>query len=97
MGTRATCCQFADDAALGDAEVFDCSTCEYRRLRDALAPENAVAWEVWRLIGSRFCVDFGTAGWALRAVTADWPADDVQDLVQRLALIYDAVAPPPER
>lgn len=43
-------------------------------------------------------MDFpGVAAWALDAITRDWPADDVQDLAQRLAVIYDTVAPAPER
>jgi len=97
VGTRAQCCQFADDDLLDEADAWDCSTCEYRQQLAALTRENAVAWDVWRLIGNRFAMDFSTGAWVLAAITRDWPAEDVQDLAQRLAVIYDIVSPPPER
>ena len=96
VGTKAQCCQFASDELLEEPDAWNCETCEYRQQLTALTEENQVAWQIWRLIGSRFAMDFGTARWVLDATTRDWPADDVHDLAQRLAVIYDTVSPPPE-
>lgn len=82
-----------DDAALVDAEAFDCDRCEYRRLRDELTPQNARAWAVWQRVGTRLGVDFGTTGWHLARITERWPAADVDDLMARLAVLYDTLAP----
>ena len=82
-----------DDATLDEADAFDCTTCEYRRLRDGLRPENLRAWRVWQQVGTRFAVDFGTGGYHLQKLTEGWPAEEVDDLMARLAVLYDTLHP----
>jgi len=93
VGPRAQCCQFVTDDALVDADAFDCGRCEFRALRDALTPENARAWAVWQRIGTRLGMEFGTAGYHLTRLTDGWPAKDVDDLMARLAVLYDTLHP----
>lgn len=93
MGPRAQCCQFVGDDALVDADAFDCTRCEFRRLLDGLTAPNARAWAVWQQIGTRFAVDFGTGGYHLQRLTEGWPAEEVDDLMARLAVLYDTLHP----
>lgn len=60
---------------------------------DALFPENADAWQVFHQIATRFVVDAGLAGAVFQRLTDDCSRDDVEDLVDRLSLIYDIVQP----
>lgn len=61
---------------------------------DQLTPENARAWLIWQRVGTRLGIDFGTAGWHLQRITEGWPADDIDDLMARLSLLYDTLHPP---
>jgi len=90
-----TCCLFATDEEL-EEPVFDCDTCPVRQALDGLRPENEQAWRLFHRLGSRFVVDFGVGAEAFKRLTADVPDDEVPDLLQRLALIYDGLYPPPK-
>jgi len=55
-----------------------------------------VAWSIYRTVATRFVWDGHAAGWALDRLTRDWPVEDVTDLLDRLAVLYDALQPPPQ-
>jgi hypothetical protein len=59
-----------------------------------LDPPSAEAWEIYGRLGSRFAVDFGLVPDVLRRLVAEWSDDDVLDLVDRLAVMYDTFSPP---
>jgi hypothetical protein len=59
--------------------------------------DNADAWSVYGQLCSRFAVDFHLAPELMRHLTEGRAADDVIDLVERLAVVYDVLSPPPPR
>jgi hypothetical protein len=63
----------------------------------SLDADNADAWAVYGQLCSRFAVDFNLAPALLRHLTEGRAADDVLDLVDRLAVMYDVLSPPPQR
>jgi hypothetical protein len=63
---------------------------------EGLWPENAEAWRIFHQVVSRFTHDLQAGGEALRRLTAGvTDVDDYEDLLARLALIYDLLYPPP--
>ena len=90
------CCQFADDELLGQPELFDCATCPVAEHCDALDPENRAAWSLYQQMAKRFVVDVGIGAEVFRRLTEAEDAETVCDRVQRLAIIYDVLSPPPE-
>jgi hypothetical protein len=63
----------------------------------SLDADNADAWSVYGQLCSRFAVDFHLAPALLRHLTEGRAVDDVLDLVDRLAVMYDVLSPPPQR
>lgn len=90
------CCQFADDEALQfEAETFDCGTCQVLEQLDGLDVDNRRAWDLAHLLVSRLVFDTGSFGPLLQRLTPDLDEDAFGDLVRRITLIYDVLAPPP--
>jgi hypothetical protein len=87
------CCLFAPPEALTDEpELYDCDRCEVSaQLRD-LSPENRRAWDVFHKLARRLPVDAHLAGAWWATLTAE--ENDVEGLMDRLALIYDYLQPP---
>ncbi len=86
---------FATDEELEtDGEQYDCETCPVADHLQGLWPENAEAWRIYRLLASRFLVDLHAGGAALTKLTADLDEEPFEDLMQRLAIIYDVLCPP---
>lgn len=90
----AACCQLADaETVETDPEQFDCDTCAVRAAVDALDDANAEAWAVFHRVYTRFIVDWHLVTERLRLETAGWSPQAVLDLFDRLAIIYDELAP----
>ena len=65
------------------------------RALEGLLAENAEAWRIFRLLATRLLVDLGAGNTALDRLTADLDVEQFEDLMQRLALIYDVLYPAP--
>lgn len=93
-----TCCEHVDDEDLRrEPELYDCDTCLVRIAVEELAPENGEAWNMFHHLAQRFLVDTHLTAKAFEALTADWDAERILDLLERLGIIYDIVMPPPSR
>lgn len=90
------CCLFATDEEIEQEDVFDCDTCPIRQALEGLWPENERAWRLFNQLATRLVADLGIGAEAFRILAADIPADDMPDLLTRLAVIYDVVYPPPK-
>lgn len=77
-----------------EAEHFDCETCEIAQAQRLLSPENAEAWRLFNLCGSRVSVQWQLSGWILQRVCERWSLDDTTDMVERLDIILAELAPP---
>lgn len=64
---------------------------------DRLSQENVEAWGLYRRICTRFTFDFHAVPVLLGRVIEDRDMDEAIDLTERLAMIYDAVNPPPKK
>ena len=78
-----------------DAAQFDCETCEVRIAQAQVWPENREAWEMFQAVASRFVWDGHALGPLLAHLMSDWTEDAMIDRVQRCAVIYDILYPPP--
>jgi hypothetical protein len=91
-----SCCQVAsDDEIETDPAVFDCDTCPVAQALGDLWPENAQAWDLFKRLATRFVVDAGLAASVFQRLTEDLDVDEMQELVERLTVIYDLVMPAP--
>jgi hypothetical protein len=89
----------ASDEDLEINECDDVYNCELCPVADALADlhadaANAEAWELFKRTMSRFTVDTHTVGLVLDRLDTDITAQTFPDLVERFAIIYDALHPP---
>lgn len=76
-----------------EPDAFDCSRCERRRLIEGLDDDNCAAWELWLRIGTRAVKDFGLGQFIVTRACEGLAPEDVDDLISRLSVIYDAVCP----
>lgn len=79
-----------------DPEAFNCETCPVRTLQAALDRDSQRALTIWAHIGRRFVLEHGLAGWTLQRLTRGWTDEEQTDLIERLALLYDMLVPPPK-
>jgi hypothetical protein len=77
-----------------DTDQFDCDTCPVREAQDRLRPENIEAWELFQVLMNRWVWDAQATGPYFLALTEDRP-EDRRDLMERCALIYEILLPPP--
>jgi len=88
------CCLTAEpDEVEADPDAFDCETCQLRERLDALRPENRAAWSVYGTLASRLSREWQVGGVAFGRLVAGWEGGDVLELIERLSLIHDYVAP----
>lgn len=93
-GRQTACCQTSDaETVATDADVFDCDTCDVARRFAALAPENADAWQCYHRLCTRFAVETQSVGVLLAHELAERPAEERDELVRRLAVLYDVFVP----
>lgn len=59
-------------------------------------PENLDAWDIFKRLASRMVVDTGIGAEVFKRLTEDRPGHEVEELVERLGIIYDLVAPQKE-
>lgn len=74
--------------------MFDCEQCVVSQALEDLWPENAAAWRLFHQLATRFVVDASLGAEVFRTLTAELSVDEIEDLLDRLAIIYDIVMPP---
>ena len=77
-----------------EAEHFDCETCEIAQAQRQLDAENADAWRLFHLCGSRVAVQWQLSGLILSRVGEHWSVDELTDMVERFDIIAAELAPP---
>lgn len=77
-----------------EAEHIDCETCPIAQAQADLSPENAEAWRLFNLCGSRVSQQFGLGNLILSKACERWTVDETTDLVERLDIILAELAPP---
>ncbi len=83
-----------DEALEQEPELYQCETCPVADAQGQLWTENAEAWGVFQRLAQRFVIDTHLGPSVFAALTADAEPDAVVDLVERLGVMYDIVAPP---
>lgn len=63
---------------------------------EGLYPENVTAWRLFQRMCARFVVDTHLAPDVFRVATAGADADTVEDLLERLDVIYRVAMPAPK-
>jgi hypothetical protein len=58
---------------------------------------NEEAWQLYGRVCSRFAVDFNVVPELLRHLVDGWPSEDVIELMERFAVMYDVFNPPTQR
>jgi hypothetical protein len=96
------CCLLATDEDLDINQGDDCYDCGLCPVADQISDlhadrANTEAWDLWRRTMSRFTFDTHTAGLVLAHLESDVTAQTFPELVERFAIIYDALYPPPEQ
>lgn len=64
---------------------------------EGMDSDNRRAWELAHLLGTRLLNDTHAAGVALGRLTTDLDEVEFADLLRRMNLIYDVLAPPPKQ
>ncbi len=64
-----------------------------RQTVDALTPENARAWALFRTLATRFVFETHSVPTVLSRLTAEEEPELFAETVQRLAVIFDLVYP----
>lgn len=83
-----------DPDAYSDAQ---CEGCAVRQAIEDLDAPNRDAWSLYRQIVTRFTVDAQVVPLALSRLTADRDPDAFAELLDRFAVLYDALSPPKEQ
>jgi hypothetical protein len=97
-GKNTPCCLLAGvtaDDIKSRPEHFDCATCERRRRWLDLWPENRTAWDCYQDVARRTVRDTQAGAWILSTFTAGWSWPRIAQLLARLDLIVEIVAPAP--
>lgn len=93
-GGQTLCCLTAPRELLEtEPDAFDCATCERRIKTEALDEDNRDAWALWQTMGTRFVKEFGIGATVLAWRCEGRAPDDIDDLIARLSVIYDALCP----
>lgn len=80
-----------------ESEHFDCDTCHVREVQATLDAENVEAWHLYHRLYGRMAVDLQLGPVLFPYLVAGWPAQDVLDLADRLAIVHDVLSPPAPR
>jgi hypothetical protein len=81
-----------------DGGLLECETCPTRLKLQALDEKNADAWQRYhRVVGHRLVWDAQAGNWWFAQVFADVEPDDLDELMQRLRILYDVFQPPQTR
>ena len=96
QGPTLLCCQTCEPQIADEESAhFDCETCPLARALEALDGDNALAWTTYGRIYSRFHHDWGLIPTMFARVIDGFDPEDVTELTERLAVIYDILQPPP--
>jgi hypothetical protein len=90
------CCLLASEEDIEqDPDVYTrCDECGVAGQIDGLCAENLAAWRQYREAVTRFAVDTQTVALVIQRCTADLDRDEFADLMERFAVLYNALCPP---
>lgn len=75
--------------------MFDCEACEFRCKVDGLDADNLEAWRLYgRMTMHRWVWDLDCGPWWVARVWGEVDEDAMDDLMQRVSVIYDTLHPP---
>lgn len=96
-GKTARCCQVLTTEELNElaeeGRPLDCGVCDYGTRQDALWPQNAEAWSIYRSLCGRTVGMLELHGWLFLALTSDLSTTDRQDVLARLDVIHAVLSP----
>lgn len=96
-GKSAKCCRLLSADELNELEEegrpLDCGACVYAAKHDALWPQNADAWSIYRSLCGRTVGLLELHGWLFLALTEGWTTAERQDALARLDVIQAVVSP----
>lgn len=96
-GKSARCCRLLTADELNEladeGRALDCGRCDYATHHDALWPQNAEAWAIYRSLCGRTVGLLELHGWLFLALTEGWTTDDRQDALARLDVIHAVLSP----
>ena len=96
-GKTALCCQRLSADELNDmadeGRPVNCGACEYASRQDALWPQNAEAWSIYRSLCGRTVGMLELHGWLFLALTSHLSTEDRQDVLARLDVIHAVLTP----
>lgn len=78
---------------LEQPELFDCQKCPVADALEGLEDDNAEAWRMFQRLAGRFVVEMHLSPEVFRCYTAERSERELDDLLDRLELIYDVVMP----
>jgi hypothetical protein len=77
--------------------LFQCDTCPVADHLELLDSDNKRAWDTTTLVASRFLAEGQAAGPVLVRLLNDLDEDDFADMLRRITVIYDTIAPRPDK
>lgn len=80
-----------------EPEQFDCDRCLFAAKCQTLDDANLDAWQTYHRCYTRFAMDWSLLPFRVQQETAGYEPDAVLDLLDRMALIYGVLQPPPPR
>lgn len=93
-GKASSCCRFATEDEIRERpETFDCRSCPRLQRFCELWPENVTAWDCYQALGHRTVRDVQAGTWTLQRFTAGWSWQRIADLLARVDLILEFLAP----
>lgn len=87
-GVVSSCCMDDPDAAEHDPESFDCETCEVRKLRSNLGPDDTQAMEVYGTLTSPVIKDLGLYPLAWAALGLRLTRDQARGMLERMDRLH---------
>jgi hypothetical protein len=73
--------------------MYQCQGCLVGEAIDGLSPENLRSWELFQRVCSRFVVETRSVGVVLSRLLTSEDEEDFEDMVARLAILYDVHYP----
>lgn len=92
------CCLLAsEEEQEHDPEMYQgCDTCPVAEHIEGLCGENQTAWREYRQVVTRFTLETQSVALVLDRITTDLDRDAFEDRIERFAVLFDALCPPPE-
>jgi len=95
---RVVCCQTADDELVQqEPDLYDCDSCQLLSHLNDLDGANQQVWALYKSCCNRFTQDLGAGSVMLDRLTQDMGAEEFAETAERLAVVYDILAPRKEK